>query len=118
MEAAFEHLFHLLVTGSFLATLTAELGMSDSLTGILSSVISLGCLFQLISVPIRPKRQKPFVLVMSVVNQVLFLLLYVIPLAGGGKTLKISLFIIAIFLAYLTYYIAHPKNQLANVAGG
>ncbi len=110
LEAAFEHLLHLLVAGSFLATLTAELGMSDSLTGILSSMISLGCLFQLLSVPLHPKRQKPFVVVLSIVNQVLFLLLYVIPLGGGSKNLKIGLFIATIFLAYLTYYLAHPKK--------
>ena len=110
LEAAFEYLLSILVAGSFLATLTAELGMSDSLTGILSSVISLGCLFQLLSVPIRPKRQKPFVIVLSIINQVLFLLLYVIPLSGGSKSVKIGLFIGVIFLAYLTYYIAHPKK--------
>ena len=110
LEAAFEHLLHLLVAGSFLATLTAELGMSDSLTGILSSMISLGCLFQLLSVPLHPKRQKPFVVILSIVNQVLFLLLYVIPLGGGSKNLKIVLFIATIFLAYLTYYLAHPKK--------
>ena len=46
-EAALEYLISILVPGSFLATITKELGISDSLTGILSSVISLGCLFQL-----------------------------------------------------------------------
>ena len=110
LEAAFEHLLHLLVAGSFLATLTAELGMSDSLTGILSSMISLGCLFQLLSVPLHPKRQKPFVVILSIVNQVLFLLLYVIPLGGGSKNLKIVLFIATIFLAYLTI----DKRSLHN----
>ncbi len=45
LEAALEYLISILVVGSFLATLTKELGMSDGLTGILSSVISLGCLF-------------------------------------------------------------------------
>lgn len=36
-EAALEYLISILVTGSFLATITKELGISDSLTGILSS---------------------------------------------------------------------------------
>ena len=44
LEAAFEYFVSILVGGSFLATLTKELGFSDSLTSILSSVISLGCL--------------------------------------------------------------------------
>ncbi len=48
-EAGPEYLISILVAGSFLATLTRELGISDGLTGILSSIISLGCLFQLLS---------------------------------------------------------------------
>ena len=54
-EAALEYLISILVTGSFLATITKEIGVSDSLTGILSSVISLGCLFQLLSLSVEQK---------------------------------------------------------------
>ena len=54
-EAALEYLISILVTGSFLATITKELGVSDGLTGILSSVISLGCLFQLLSLSVEQK---------------------------------------------------------------
>ena len=53
IEAAIEYFISIMVAGSFLATLTKELGISDSLTGILSSVISLGCLFQLFSIFLR-----------------------------------------------------------------
>ena len=38
-EAALEYLVAILCAGSFLATLTGSLGMSDSLTGIVSSFI-------------------------------------------------------------------------------
>ena len=50
LEAALEYFIAILVSGSYLATLTKELGLSDSLTGLLSSIISLGCLFQLLSI--------------------------------------------------------------------
>lgn len=110
LEAAIEYLISILVASSFLATLTKELGMSDSLTGILSSVISLGCLFQLLSVFYRKQNIKRFVIIMSVMNQLLFMLLYVIPLAGGGKQLKITIFVIAIILAYMIYNFAHPHK--------
>lgn len=110
LEAAIEYLISILVASSFLATLTKELGMSDSLTGILSSVISLGCLFQLLSVFYRKQYVKRFVIIMSVVNQLLFMLLYVIPLASGGKQLKITIFVIAIILAYVIYNFAHPHK--------
>ncbi len=109
-EAGLEYLISILVAGSFLATLTKELGMSDSLTGILSSVITLGCLFQLLSVSWRPRRVKHAVVFLSVANQLLFLSLYLIPLAPFGKTLKIALFVAVVFLAYLVYNFAHPKK--------
>ncbi len=109
-EAALEYLISILVGGSFLATLTGELGFSDSLTGILSSVISLGCVFQMLSVFLRRKRVKWFVISMSVANQLLFMLLYVIPVFEISGTVKTILFVIFIFAAYLIYNIAHPKK--------
>jgi hypothetical protein len=86
IEAALEYLISILVAGSFLATLTKELGFSDSLTGILSSMISLGCLFQLISLSIRRTRVKRLVVICSILNQLLFTLLYVIPLIHVPQT--------------------------------
>lgn len=109
-QATLEYLISILVAGSFLATLTKELGFSDSLTGVLSSVISLGCLFQLLSLTIRPNRSKGFVITLSIINQLLFLLLYVIPLSSGQKNTKIVLFVILIFAAYFIYNLAHPKK--------
>ncbi len=109
-EAAFEYLISILVGGSFLATLTKELGMSDSLTGVLSSVISLGCLFQLLSLSIRRTTVKRIVIMFSIINQVLFMLLYVIPLTSFENRIKIPLFIVLIFSAYMIYNIAHPKK--------
>ena len=109
-EAALEYLISILVSGSFLATLTKSLGMSDSLTGVLSSVISLGCLFQLLSAIYRRQQVKRFVVILSVLNQLLFMMLYVIPLGGGGEQLKIVAFAVVIILAYLLYNIAHPKK--------
>lgn len=110
LEAALEYLISILVAGSFLATLTKELGMSDSLTGILSSIISLGCVFQLLSIFYRGQKKKTFVIIMSVLNQLIFMALYVIPLAGGEKQFKIVMFVVAIFSAYLLYNFAHPKK--------
>lgn len=107
-QACFEYLISILVTGSFLATLTKHLGISDSLTGILSSIISLGCVFQLFSLSIRTEKKKRFVLTFSIINQLLFLLLYAIPLIPMGKGIKVMLFVVFIVLAYLVYNIAHP----------
>lgn len=110
LEAALEYFISILVSGSFLATLTKELGFSDSLTSILSSVISLGCLFQLLSLSIRRSTVKRLVLLMSIINQALFMLLYVVPLTSFSRQVKTILFVVLIFSAYLIYYIAHPKK--------
>ena len=109
-EAALEYFISILVAGSYLATLTKELGFSDSLTGILSSVISLGCLFQLFSLLVRRKKVKAFVLIFSIINQLLFMLLYIIPLTNFEKHTKIVIFVVLIFLAYLIYNFVHPKK--------
>lgn len=108
IEAALEYFISILVAGSYLATLTSELGISDGLTGVISSFISLGCLFQLLSVFLKRPRVKGVVIGLSVLNQFLFLLLYLIPLAGGGKQVKIAVFMAAIFVAYLIYNSVHP----------
>ena len=47
---------------------------------------------------------------MSILNQLLFLILYIIPLLTGAKTFKTFAFVFAIISAYLIYNIAHPKK--------
>lgn len=110
LEAGLEYLISLMVTGSFLAKLTGALGMSDSLTGILTAISSLGCLFGLLSVGIRRDRVKKLVITLSVLDQGLFFFLYLIPMLPLNGTVKIALFVASMFLAYLAYYIAHPKK--------
>ena len=110
VEAALEHLISTLVTGSFLATLTGALGFSDSLTGILSSVIALGCLFQLLSLLVRKHRVKKFVLTISVLNKLLFMLLYLIPLTPLPQSVQTGLFVVLILSAYLLYNLGSPKQ--------
>ena len=109
IQAALEYLVALLVSGSFLATLTNELGFSDSLTGIVSAIISLGCLFQMLTVFVR-RNIKTTVIVYSFACQILFLALYVIPLTGAAKPIKTASFVVAIVLAYLIYNMIHPQK--------
>jgi len=109
IEADLEYLISLLVSGAFLATLTTELGVSDSLTGIISSFVSLGCLFQLLSIFFRKTNVKRFVILLSALNQLLFVMLYIIPI-GGKSNINVFLFIACIFFAFFIYNIAHPKK--------
>ena len=109
-EAALEYLISILVAGTYLALITKELGISDTLTGIISSFISLGCVFQLFAMLLRKGNTKKKVLFLSVLNQLLFMSLYIIPLTSGSKDVKTALFIVVILLAYFFYNVAHPKK--------
>jgi len=110
VQAAVEYHISLLLTGSFLAALTSRLGMSDALTGILSAVISLGCVFQLLSLLLRPRRSRAFITGMSVLNQLLFAALYFVPFLPGSDRLRIALFVVLILTAYFIYNVAHPEK--------
>ena len=110
IEATAEYLISILVTGSYLATLTTTLGMSDALTGVISAFISLGCLFQLLSLFFHKKNPKKFLILFSLLNQILFMLLYVIPGVKVSSGVKNAAFTIVILSAYGIYYFAHPKK--------
>lgn len=110
VEAALEYFISILVAGTFLATLTNDLGFDTATTGVISSIISLGCVFQLIAMFVFRGRVKTPVIILSIFNQLLFTVLYVIPLLGGDEALKQALFVVTIFMAYLVYNIAHPAK--------
>ncbi len=110
IEAGIEYLISILVADMYLARLTKALGIGDNVTGILSAVISLGCLFQLVATLLRRGRSKPLVMALSVLNQLLFMLLYVIPLTPWEQSAKQAIFIVTIVLAYFFYNVAHPKK--------
>ena len=109
-EATFEYFISILVASTFLATLTDYLHFDTATTGIVSSFISLGCVFQLATLFIFKGRAKKKVITFSIINQLLFTLLYVIPLIDGDERNKQGIFICVILLAYIIYNIAHPAK--------
>lgn len=111
IQAALEYLISIIINGSFLATLTKTLGISDSLTGIISSFISLGCLFQLLSLFVHKPRSKPLVIGLTLFNQLLYISMYIIPLLSGSRSVKTICFVASVFIAWLMYYFAHPKKM-------
>lgn len=112
IEAALEYFISLMITGAYLARITGSLGFSDSLTGILSSFVSLGCVFQLGAIHLfRSSRTVKRTIILShLVHQALFACVYFIPampLAGGTKT---ALFLVCFCGAYIiSNLIAPPK---------
>ncbi len=110
-EAAFEYLVSILVSGAFLARITTELGFSDSLTGVLSAIVSLGCIFQLSSVFIKVRRTKPIAIIFNLLSEVLFLLLYVVPVTPLNKTVKTVAFAAFLISAYFMNGIINTKKM-------
>lgn len=98
-EALVEYLSSILVTGTFIAKVSAELGVSDSLTGIITAFTSLGCGFELISLFISRKNgvKKP-VVISGIINELLFVFIYILPFANMQKSLKIALFVFCMLL--------------------
>lgn len=112
IEAGLEYLIAILFAEAFLPRLTGANGLdlSDPVRAVISSVISLGCVFQLVAMLFRRGRAKPFVLSLSIANQLLFMFLYIIPVFDINPSAKRVIFIVGILSAYLLYYIAHPKK--------
>ena len=112
IEAGLEYLIAILFAEAFLPRLTGANGLdlSDPVRAVISSIISLGCVFQLLAMLFRRGRAKPFVLTLSIANQLLFMFLYIIPVFGFSPSTKRVIFIVGILSAYLLYYIAHPQK--------
>lgn len=99
LEAAVEYFIAILIGTTYLAKLTTSIGMSDGLTGVLTSFVSLGFGFQMLALFIANKKPiKRFVTIMHLINQLCFSFLYVIPIVDISSTAKTVIFI-ALLLA-------------------
>ena len=111
IEAALEYFISILVEGAFLARVTSELGLSDSLTGILSAFVSLGCTFQLVVLFINNgKPVKKWVSFGHTVNQLCFGLIYLTPFFKIPSNTKSFLFVVFLLFGHLLNNIVNsPK---------
>ena len=106
-QCAFEYFISLLTTDAFLAKLLKDIGLSDSLTGVLSSLISFTFLFKLFSIPIAGKLKsvkKPMI-ILDTLSQIFFAMLYIVPFLSLGLTGKTITVTALIILAYLMLYL-------------
>ena len=109
--AALEYFVSLLVIGSYLAKLTSDIGIPDSVTGILTSFVSLGFGFQLFAIFLINKRPvKTWVTVMSVVNQLCFAFVYVIPFFEISTAVKTAIFVVMLLMAHILLNVAGPAK--------
>lgn len=111
-EAAFEYFISLLVTTEFLAALLKQTGVSDSHAGIISSVASFACISQLITLFFSKssKNIKRNVTLMHLVNQLMFVSLYMIPFINIPHGLKEIIFVVMILGGHIIENCALPSK--------
>lgn len=102
-----EYFVDLLVADAFLAKLLKYIGLSDSVTGIASSIISLAFLFQIVSVPLVGKLNKVKLPMEAIdtFSQLMFGLLFFVPFLPCSLTVKSIIAISALSLGYFTRHI-------------
>lgn len=102
LEETFNYLITILLTGSYLAKVTTTLGFSDGLTAILSTLNTLGCSMQLLSVAFfRKGTYKRRITGMFMLNQLLFTLLYLVPFVEIPHGWRTALFVSFMLLGHL-----------------
>jgi len=102
LEETFNYLITILLSGSYLAKVTSVLGFSDGLTAILSSIATLGCSAQLLSVAFFRKGQiKRRITAMFLLNQLLFAVLYLVPFFRIPLGIRTVLFVSLMLLGHV-----------------
>ena len=81
VEALLEYMIALLVIDAFLAAILKQVGVSDAVTGIVSSFISFACVAQLFSASLvrRGRSMRKMILILDLINQLMFASLYLTP---------------------------------------
>lgn len=107
LEELFNYLISILVAGSYLAKLTTSLGISDGLTAILTSFVTLGCCTQLLSgIFFKRGKVKKRITGFFLLNQLLFLLLYLVPFVQIPSGLRIGIFAVLLLFGSFSLNIA------------
>lgn len=111
LEALFEHCVTILVSGAFLAKLLTTIGISDSLSGIITSVSSLAFLSQLCTLFINNKKANTKIAVGLTQTASIFLFgfIYIVPFISVNYDAKVIMTVIALFFAYILRQIFSPQ---------
>ena len=117
LECSFEYFVSIFVSDAFLAKLLTRIGISDAVTGIISSLVSLSFLFQFFSVFAvqRITNTKRFVTVIHTLSGLLFMCLYFVPFLPFAVRYKELLTIVCILCAYFgNYFVSTILFKWAN----
>jgi len=106
-QCTVEYFVSLLVTDAFLAKLLTHIGISDALTGVISSFITLAFVFQLLSIPLVKSKvsTKKIVMFFDTMSISFFMFIYFIPFLPVNKEVKTVLVVLSVLIAYITKYL-------------
>jgi len=101
------YFIQLLLGDAYLAVLLSNIGLSDAVIGIISSLVSFAFLFQLLSIVMMAhlKNTKRSVLFLDTLSNFIFLSLYLIPFLKANREVKTVIVIVCILLGYLCKYL-------------
>ncbi|MBO7171272.1 MAG: MFS transporter [Clostridia bacterium] len=101
-EQTLEYFISMLITGAYLARLTAAIGLSDDVTGILSAIASIAGIANLLALTLMNRRSvKRIVTIGHTVNQLLFAFLYLIPFIPVPPGLRTLLLCVSLLFGYI-----------------
>ncbi len=108
-DAATEYFITLLITDVFLASLLTYMGVSNAMTGIIVQLSSFAFAAQLLSLFVkRTHRLKYIITGVTLINQLLFVFLYVIPLTPLSSAAKAAIFVVVYVSGHLLLNVAIP----------
>ncbi len=104
IEAALEYFVAIAVGSVYLAQITKHVGIPDSVTGVLTSFVSLGCGFQIIALFLAHKKPvKRWVTIFHIISQLLFSAMYFVPVLPIPKAAQTVVLIFALLLAQILH---------------
>ncbi|MBO5369404.1 MAG: hypothetical protein J6B23_01865, partial [Clostridia bacterium] len=116
-QCTFEYFISILIADAFLAKLLTNIGISDSLTGIIASFMSIAFLFQLLSMSVAGKinGSKKIVIIFQMISQALFILMYLIPFLPMSTEVKTVAVVVSILAGQIgLYFVSSILFKWAN----
>lgn len=117
VQCTVEYFISILLADAFLAKLLSSIGINDSIIGIISSFISLGALFQLVTVAVMTKKinVKKFVVIGDTISILFFTAMYLIPFIPLSVGFKTILTIVCVLVGYfIKFFIFSIHFNWAN----
>lgn len=110
IEAGFEYFIALFVSGTMLGYILDTLGLSDAQQGILSTVSTFSCGAQLFALALIGRKRKRIVTVGHLINQLCFVLIYLLPIIDLSPTMRTSLLMTFLIIGHLINNAIQPAK--------